>query len=95
MSDDYVSDLESEVSRLSDDLAIQADQIKSLEEKAVPMKVSFADHVLSLQKPAILVLRSHLFLVSLFLVHRMHLWPAATFLVQMSWPSVLTFLHLP
>jgi len=47
---DYVSGLESSVPRLSDVLDNQADQIKSLEEKAVQMKVSFADHVLSLQQ---------------------------------------------
>jgi hypothetical protein len=48
--EDHVSDLESKILRLSDDLENRDDQIKTLEENAVQIKVCFADHVLSLQQ---------------------------------------------
>jgi hypothetical protein len=80
---------------ISDDLDNQAVKIKSLEEKAVQMKVSLLIMSLASNKPTLLVLLGHLFLVRLFLARRMHLWPAVTFLAQFWWPSVMTFLHFP
>jgi hypothetical protein len=46
----HVSDLESKILLLNDDLGNRDDQIKTLEENAVQIKVCFAEHVLSLQQ---------------------------------------------
>lgn len=50
LNDSHVSDLESKVASLSDELEDKKDQIKCLKDEAVQMKVSFADHVLSLKQ---------------------------------------------
>jgi hypothetical protein len=44
LDEDHVSDLESKILLLNDDLGNRDDQIKTLEENAVQIKVCFAEH---------------------------------------------------
>ena len=50
LDDSYVSDIESKVVSLSDELEDKKYQIKCLKDEDVKMKVSFAGHVLSLKQ---------------------------------------------